>query len=128
MKPKTEINYYMKQIISIFLLVLLFTNTAAYPADKATITIKTTIYCDHCLQCDSCGQRINDMIRDAVKGISKVKINPKKNTIQVTYRPAKANPEKIKAAISAAGFDADEIKADKAGFAQLDTCCKPGDK
>ncbi len=113
----------MKYIFSLTLAGLLFF-TANAAEKKATLTVKTSIACDHCLQCSSCGQNINDKIRDTEKGIRKVKIDPKANTITVTYAPGKTNPERIKKAIAAAGFDADEVKARAEAYEQLDGCCK----
>lgn len=91
---------------------------------KEHIIIKTSIACDHCLQCHSCGQNINDKIRSAENGIKKVKINARENTIEVSYLPEKTNPQQIREAISAAGFDADDVKASTNGYAKLDDCCR----
>lgn len=113
----------MKYISSLTLAVLLFFSTNA-AEKKATLTVKTSIACDHCLQCSSCGQNINDKIRDTEKGIRKVKVDPKTNTITVTYSSDKTNPEQIKKAIAAAGFDADEVKATADAYEKLDGCCK----
>lgn len=113
----------MKYISSLILAGLLFFSANA--ADKkATLTVKTSIACDHCLQCSSCGQNINDRIRDIEKGIRKVKVDPKANTITVTYLSDKTNPAQIKKAIAAAGFDADEVKATADAYEKLDGCCK----
>ncbi|MBL7704963.1 MAG: heavy-metal-associated domain-containing protein [Taibaiella sp.] len=113
----------MKYIGSLLLSVFLFFGAQA-AEKKATLTVKTSIACDHCLQCSSCGQNINDKIRDTEKGIRKVKVDPKANTITVTYAPDKTNPEQIKKAIAAAGFDADEVKATADAYEKLDGCCK----
>ena len=114
----------MKQIISLVFLALLLGATHAQAPKKETLIIKTTIHCDHCLQCESCGYQISDAIRKT-KGIGSVKINPKENTITVSYKPTRTNPDKIRQAISAVGYDADDIKASPAGYAKLDGCCKP---
>jgi Heavy-metal-associated domain. len=53
-----------------------------------------------------------------------VKVDPKTNTITVTYSSDKTNPEQIKKAIAAAGFDADEVKATAEAYEKLDGCCK----
>ena len=88
-----------------------------------TVTIKTSIVCDHCMECDDCGFNIDTHIR-TLKGIRKVNINPEENTVQVTFRNDKTTPDEIRAALSKAGFDADEIKADPEAYAKLDGCCK----
>ena len=83
----------MKLLFSLSL--LLTTVFAGLAQDKLeTITIKTTIVCDHCMKCDDCGYNIDTSIRKA-KGIKKVNINPEKNTVQVTYNSGKTTPEEI---------------------------------
>lgn len=88
-----------------------------------TITIKTSIVCDHCMECDDCGYNIDTSIRKA-KGIRKVKINPDESTVEVTYRTDITTPEQIRIALSKSGFDADDVKADPEAYAKLDGCCK----
>lgn len=88
-----------------------------------TITIKTSIVCDHCMDCDDCGYNIDTHIRKA-QGIRKVNINPEESTVQVTYRTDKTTPEEIRIALSKAGFDADDVKADPEAYNNLDGCCK----
>jgi len=88
-----------------------------------TITIKTSIVCDHCMKCDDCGYNIDTSVRKA-KGIKKVEIDPEKSTVEVTYRTDKTTPEEIRVALSKAGYDADDVKADPAAYAKLDGCCK----
>ena len=112
----------MKLIFSLsLLLTMAFTGLAQ---DKLeTITIKTTIVCDHCMKCDDCGYNIDTSIRKA-KGIKKVNINPEKNTVQVTYHPDKTTPGQIRIALSKAGYNADGVKADPEAYAKLDGCCK----
>ncbi len=88
-----------------------------------TVTIKTQIYCSHCMQCGSCGPNINDRIREG-KGIKKVSVDSKANTITVTYDADKTNVDAIRAAINKAGFDADDKKAPAEAVNSLDGCCK----
>jgi mercuric ion binding protein len=88
-----------------------------------TITIKTSIVCDHCMECDDCGYNIDTSIRKA-KGIKKVVIDPEGSTVMVTYRTDKTSPEEIRLALSKSGFDADDVKADPEAYAKLDGCCK----
>jgi periplasmic mercuric ion binding protein len=115
----------MKKVITLLLLIgTLSVMAFSSKGQKQTIVIKTQIYCDHCLQCGSCGANINDKIREANKGIKKVKIDPKANTITVVYDDAKTSPDKIKEAILAAGYDADDKKATLETVAKLDGCCK----
>lgn len=110
----------MKFILTIVLFFLIGTSNAQ---TKETIVINTQISCDHCLECESCGDRISSAIKKT-KGISKVRINPKKNTITVVYNPEKTNPDKIRTAIAGIGYDADDVKASPDAYANLDACCK----
>lgn len=98
--------------------------TQAQKDEKKTLVVKTQIYCSHCLQCGSCGANINDHIRESNKGVSKVTIQPEANTITVIYDPAKTTPEKIREAINAAGYDADDKPATAEAVGKLDGCCK----
>tara|TARA_B110000046_G_C12943087_1_gene376694 strand:- start:745 stop:1098 length:354 start_codon:yes stop_codon:yes gene_type:complete len=96
---------------------------SAQDSGKQTISIKTSIYCDHCKQCESCGPRIYNQLMD-VQGIRKVKIDAETATIDVTYSPSKIEPKAIRDAINAAGFDADGQLAPAESLARLDDCCK----
>ncbi|MBK5284319.1 MAG: heavy-metal-associated domain-containing protein [Bacteroidia bacterium] len=113
----------MKQFISVLLLAFIFSSSHAQTKKTETVIIKTKIYCDHCLQCGSCGPNIKNAML-GLAGIIKVDINPKENTIAVTYKTKKTTPDKIRKAISETGFDADEMKASPVAYEKLDGCCK----
>ena len=112
----------MRIILFTFLLTAAAMQGFAQDAVK-TITIKTSIACDHCMKCDDCGYNIDTSIRKA-KGVKKVEIDPEKNTVEVTYRADKTSADEIRLALSKAGFDADDVKADPEAYAKLDGCCK----
>lgn len=112
----------MKQILT-FVFVLFIASSGFAQNDVETITIKTSIVCDHCMECDDCGYNIDTSIRKA-KGIKKIKINPEESTVEVTYRTDKTTPEEIRTALSKSGFDADDVKADPEAYTKLDGCCK----
>ncbi|HEY0047398.1 MAG TPA: cation transporter [Flavobacterium sp.] len=86
--------------------------------------IKTTITCDHCKQCETCGGLLEQTLLKT-SGIQMITLNEKEATIEVIYNTKKTSLPEIKTAISKLGYDADEIKADPAGYAKLDECCKP---
>lgn len=88
-----------------------------------TVVIKTSIACDHCMECESCGLNIDTHIRQ-LKGIRQVKIDPETNTVEVRYKAGKTDPNSIRAALAKAGFDADDVKSDPHAYAKLDGCCK----
>lgn len=115
----------MRLIFSI--LFFLPASVIGFAQDKfETITIKTSIVCDHCMECDDCGFSIDTHTR-SLKGIKKVKINPDESTVDVTFRNDKTTPDEIRGAIAKAGFDADDVKADPEAYAKLDGCCKKPD-
>ena len=115
----------MKRIllISLFCLGSLMTVSAQLPK-KATVEIKTKIYCDHCLKCADCSGNINMALRK-YPGVKKTEIKPGENKIVVVYNPKKTSPERLRKLISDAGFDADDVKANPDSVAKLDTCCRP---
>lgn len=114
----------MTRIFLLYGFLLLSIFSFAQKSGKSTATIKTKIYCSHCLQCGSCGANINDHIREENKGISKVTVDSKENTITVIYDPNKTNLGAIRKSINAAGYDADESIAPAAAVNKLDGCCK----
>lgn len=102
---------------------LLFITATAQAGDKIkTILIKTRINCDHCLQCNSCGSRLEKALYD-VKGIKRVDVDDKKMLIKVAYHSDKVSPEIIRTTITESGYDADDKKAPDEAVARLDTCC-----
>ena len=92
------------------------------PADTKKLVVKTAIYCDHCMECESCSGKIQrDLSFD--KGIEKVVLDEKQMTITVLYNPKKTGPEEIRKIISSYGYDADDLKADSLAITKLDECC-----
>lgn len=112
----------MKPLFTFFLLLSL-NMVGLAQGNVETITIKTSIVCDHCMECDDCGFNIDTHIR-SLKGIKKVLINPEESTVDVTFRNDKTTPDEIRGAIANAGFDADDVKASSEAYAKLDGCCK----
>jgi len=120
---KTTKNSKLGQIVIIF---LMFVSVSCYAQKKdniKTAVIKTRIYCDHCKQCETCGDKFNKDLYNE-DGIKRVDVDPKANTITVIYDNRKTDIDKIRSIISKLGYDADEVKADPAGLAKLDGCCK----
>jgi len=116
----------MKSIkfILIAFTVFLFSNTlSAQQKTVQTATIKTAIYCDHCKNCETCGDKFNRTLLKE-KGVQMVVLDEKAMTIKVTYNSKKTDLSKIKIAISKLGYDADDVKAEELAYAGLDDCCK----
>lgn len=112
----------MKKLFSLLALLVLV-SAAQAQKNTETIEIKTTIYCDHCLDCPDCGVNLFRAIRSN-SGIKDVDIQPESNIIAVTYKPEKTTPEEIRQSIAAIGFDADDVKASATAYEKLDACCK----
>jgi periplasmic mercuric ion binding protein len=112
----------MKKLLLI-LIVTIFFVSANVMAQKNTdeIKIKTSA------QCEMCKSRI-EMAMAYEKGITKSDLNLEDMVLSVNYKPGKTTPEKIRKAINAVGYDADETFADPKAYAALPPCCKkPGD-
>lgn len=110
----------------IAILFLMFISASAFSQKKdniKTTVIKTKIYCDHCKQCETCGDKFNKDLYNE-DGIKRVDVDAKANTITVVYDTRKTDIDKVRVLISKLGYDADEVKADPAGLAKLDGCCK----
>ena len=59
-----------------------------------------------------------------MKGVKMYELDDQKMTITVYYNPKKTDLAAIKTGISKLGYDADDVKADAAGYDKLDECCK----
>lgn len=92
-------------------------DTAEKKSKWETIEIKTSAVCDMCI----------DPIEGALayeKGVKTSKLNVKSKIVTVKYNPEKTSPEKIRKAITLAGYDADDMPADARAYEKLDDCCK----
>jgi periplasmic mercuric ion binding protein len=82
-----------------------------------TITIKTSAMCDMC----------KETLEKAMayeKGVKESSLDVDSKVLTVTYNANKTSPEKIKLAVTKAGYDADEMPADTRAYDNLDACCK----
>ncbi|WP_394759841.1 hypothetical protein [Flavobacterium sp.] len=85
--------------------------------------IKTTLNCDHCAACETCGLKFKtEMLK--IKGLKMYELDDKKMIFTVYFNAKKTNLQTIKKSISKMGYDADEVKATAEGIATLDGCCK----
>ena len=108
---------------TLLLLPLLWLFTTAFtPPATETIVIKTTIYCNHCKICETCGELLIIQLYNE-KGIKNVELDEKAMTIKVVYSTTKITADKIKQAIAALGFDGDEVKPNPEAVAKLGGCC-----
>ncbi|MDI1257362.1 MAG: cation transporter [Flavobacterium sp.] len=104
---------------------MLLSNNATGQQSKGVqkVIIKTSIACDHCKACPSCGGLLQKYLLKQ-KGIQMITLNEDKKTIEVIFNAKKTDLPAIKTAISKLGYDADEIKADPLAVEKLDDCCK----
>lgn len=116
-------NLKFKQTLALLLTFVSLSVVAQKKDNIKTAVIKTKIYCDHCKQCETCGDKFNKDLYNE-DGIKRVDIDSKANTITVIYDNRKTDLDKIRLFISKIGYDADDVKADPTGIAKLDGCCK----
>lgn len=114
----------IKLVFTILIAVFTFQTSVAQNGKKnEKAVIKTTIHCDHCKVCETCGQLFDtEMLK--IKGVKMYELDEQNMTITVHYNGQKTNLTAIKTAITKLGYDADDIKADTAAYDKLDDCCK----
>lgn len=91
---------------------------ASSEADKdyATIKVPTSV-------CETCEETITNAVK-AVDGVIDVKVSAKEHLAKVKIDEKKTNLQKIRTAISKAGYDADDVKRDENAYKKLPACCK----
>ncbi len=112
----------LKSVIVIFS-TFLFTNVASAQKTTQKAVIKTFLHCDHCKECETCGQKFKTEILK-IKGVKMYVLDDKAMTFTIYYNPKKTTLQEIKVGISKLGYDADEVKADLEAYESLDGCCK----
>ena len=109
------------------ILLVLFTffsfTLSAQNSKNEKAVIQTTIDCDHCKVCETCGQNFQENLYK-IKGLKMYELDEKAMTITVFYNGKKTSLEEMKVAITKMGYDADNLKADPAAYENLDGCCK----
>lgn len=115
----------MKTIIFILLTFFGFTfsnvNSQTAQTEKKTgietITIKTNA------KCEMCQKRISDAVYK-LKGVKSVNVALENPSVTVQFKTGKTNGNAIKAAISNAGYRADDLEPNAEAKAKLPGCCK----
>jgi len=105
------------------LILMIITGTMLVQAQGKTaeIKIKTSS------QCEMCKERIEEALA-FTKGVKKAELDLETRIVTVSYKKGKTDPAALRMAISKAGYDADDTKADKKAYEKLPACCKkPGD-
>ncbi len=93
------------------------TVNAGVNGGKETITIQTSA------QCGACEKRITEAVTK-VDGVKKVSFDDATKKLTVTFIGAKTNATALKQAISAIGYDADDIAANHDAYHNLPSCCQ----
>src|ERR1035437_3057398 len=104
----------LSSIIALLLFVSV-TTTKAQTTSEIKITTSAV--------CKSCKKTIEKALT-AEKGVTKSSLDVPTKVVTVNYDPAITNPDKIRLAISNAGYDADAVKANPKAYKKLDDCCK----
>ncbi|MCW3086319.1 MAG: MerP [Bacteroidetes bacterium] len=113
----------MKTIKTAFvavIMILIATTVNAQTAKPTEVKIKTSAVCGMC-------KKTIEKALSKEAGIQKSTLDVTTKVVTVVYDPKVTSPEKIRTAISKAGYDADAIKADPKAYKNLDECCKKED-
>ncbi len=89
----------MKRIITIMLAALMAVSAIAATAKPEKVTFLTN------LRCNNCVKKVNENIAFE-KGVKDLTVSLDKQTITVTYDPAKTSPETLAKAIEKLGYKA----------------------
>jgi len=87
--------------------------------EKATIQLPT-------IQCNTCKKNITKALKK-IDGVNDFNIDVDGKVMSVAFDKSKTDLTKVEGAITAAGYDANDKKADPVAYKNLDDCCKvPG--
>lgn len=92
-------------------------DTATAKQGLQELRIKTSAVCDMC----------KETLEKAMayeKGVKHANLDVNSKMLTVQYDPKKTTPEKIRRAVSEAGYDADGVPADARAYDNLNACCK----
>lgn len=96
-------------------------NTTVTKDGKETIRIKTSAVCDMC-------KETIEKTMAYEKGVKESTLDVDSKVLTVTFDPKKTTAEKIKMAVTKAGYDADELQAEPKAYSNLNACCKKDSK
>ena len=92
-------------------------NASAQDSKTETVKIKTSSVCTMC-------KATLEKAMAYEKGVKASNLDVKSQTLTVTYRTDKTNFENILKAVTATGYDADQLPADQRAYDRLNDCCK----
>lgn len=106
-------------VLALFSFANLNAQTATPTGKNAVVTIKTSG------ECEMCKKSIESEV-GKMTGVKKATLDIETKILTVEYNSKKTNPDKIRKAIAAIGYDADDVKANNRRQKELPSCCKPG--
>ncbi|MBK8980967.1 MAG: heavy-metal-associated domain-containing protein [Ignavibacteria bacterium] len=75
------------------------------------------------MQCDICKENIETAVKK-LDGIESIDVVTKEKIAHINFDKSKTDLSKIESSITAAGYDANDKKADPEAYKELDDCCK----
>ena|SRR5690554_4854334 len=108
-----------------YLFVVLFGLLASCATTKDGEPVRRTAQIQTNAQCGDCKERLEDKLNYET-GVIYASLDMDTKIIEVKYNSKKTSLEKIKNTIAEVGYDADDVKAEKAAQSALPTCCQPG--
>jgi copper chaperone CopZ len=103
-------------------LLMVFTAGAAQAQEKQekfqTVVIQTSA------ECGDCKDRIEEAL-NYTKGVVFAELDLETKKVTVKFATKKISLQQVKEAISAKGYDADEVKAEPKAQRSLPKCCQP---
>ncbi len=110
-------------LVIAFISIAFYTNSFASTSGDDVTVIKLPS-----MQCGTCKKKITKALQK-VDGVKEVKVNLDTKVVKVTFDNAVVNVSQLEGAVTAAGYDANDKKADPSAYENLDDCCKvPKDK
>ena len=104
----------MKKMI---LMALLAMPTLLLAGPKEVLKVKTSAVCE------MCKAKIEKNLA-LTKGVNSANLNLDDKVVTIEYNSDKTDAVAIRKAITAVGYDADDVPAEKAGYDKLSDCCK----
>lgn len=91
--------------------------------EKSNKNIEHTMIKIPSSQCETCEKNLNKALKK-VAGVEKFKVDIEGKVIHINYDKNVTSVSKIENAITSAGYDANDKKADPTAYDKLDNCCK----
>jgi periplasmic mercuric ion binding protein len=110
-------NQIFKKVFLLTTFALFITSAISFAGEKTTEITLPTVQCGMC-------KRIIEKALNKVDGVINSEIDIESKKVSVTYDDTKTDVLKIERAITKAGYDANNRKADKKAYDKLDECCK----